>query len=186
MKEHYKGFLAIALAVVLFLIASITIRVALATEIPLAAVSSGSMEPTIHRGSLIIIKGVKPEEINAAPAPKGDIIVYLRSYTIKYDYIFFVFYSPDPIVHRAIKKVEINGKWYFLTKGDANKYYDQNPRDPRTWVPENRVLGKVIYVIPELGYPALFAKTTYGKAVLVLAIIAVLVLWIQAERRDRS
>lgn len=186
MKEKYRGIIAIVAVLMIFLAVSASIRVALATEIPIAAVSSGSMEPTIAKGSLIIVKGVSPEKIKAAPAPEGDIIVYLRAHTVKREILFFTFYNPEPVVHRAVKKVKIGDKWRFLTKGDANLGYDQNPNNPKTWVPEDRVLGKVVLVIPMLGYAVLFAKTPFGTALLVLLIAILLALWIRSERREHS
>jgi len=74
---------------------------------PILVVKSGSMEPVLSRGDVIIIQDVSPENINADPV-NGDIIV---------------FYKPGTnvlIVHRAVRKVNEG----FITKGDANTSSD--------------------------------------------------------------
>jgi len=113
---------------------------ALQTNTPLHTPISGSMEPTLKIGDLLIIRGgLKGKDIHASPKD-GDIII---------------FYNPNnpndlPIVHRAIKKIQKDGKWYFITKGDANP---KNDTDYWGWmVPEDYIIGKVIFVIPKVGY----------------------------------
>lgn len=67
---------------------------------------SGSMEDTIHTGSYILVKKVDPEDIK-----ENDIIS---------------FYSQDPIIyglpntHRVVDIINVDGKYEFVTKGDAN------------------------------------------------------------------
>lgn len=75
-------------------------------------VITGSMEPTIEAGSLIIIKKVDPETLE-----EGDIIAYI---------------SRDPAIygmvntHRVVKiyEDEERGGREFTTKGDANNEVD--------------------------------------------------------------
>jgi len=113
---------------------------ALQTDTPLHTPVSGSMEPTLKIGDLLIIRGgLKAEDIHASPQD-GDIIIFRNPR------------NPDdlPIVHRAIKKIQKDGKWYFVTKGDANP-----ENDTYYWgwmVPEDYIIGKVIFVIPKVGY----------------------------------
>lgn len=98
------------------------------------------MEPTLNVGDLLIIRGgLRAEDIHASPED-GDIIIF-RSPS-----------NPDaiPIVHRAIEKIQKDGKWYFVTKGDNNPYDDY--RAFGWMVPEDYVIGKVIFVIPKVGY----------------------------------
>ncbi|KYH39779.1 MAG: hypothetical protein AYL33_007320 [Candidatus Bathyarchaeota archaeon B63] len=112
------------------------LAIALQTSTPLHTPISRSMEPTLNVGDLLVIHGgLRGEDIHASPED-GDIIIF-RSPR-----------NPDaiPIVHRAIKKIQKDGKWYFETKGDNN-----NSPDP--WlVPEDYIIGKVILVIPKAGY----------------------------------
>lgn len=117
-----------------------TLTLVLHTSTPLHTPISGSMEPTLKIGDLLIIQGgLKAEDIYANPKD-GDIII---------------FYNPSdpsdlPIVHRAIKKIQKDGKWYFITKGDNNPFDDYKIFG---WlVPEDYIIGKVIFVIPKAGY----------------------------------
>lgn len=100
-------------------------------------VPSRSMEPTLSVGDLVVAVAASPREVSCGP--QGDIIVYRR---------------PDGarIIHRAVACVEREGRLYFLTKGDNNPYYDQDPGNPYTWVPEDRVVAKYVLRIPLLGY----------------------------------
>jgi len=53
----------------------------------------------------------------------------------------------------------------FVTKGDNNPYPDRDP------VPENNIIGKVIYRIPLLGYLFLFLRTPLGLIVFITLIL---------------
>lgn len=100
----------------------ITALVMAAVQIKPAIVVSGSMEPAIHTGSLVLIdaKDALPE--------KGDIIAFRRGDAF--------------VVHRVCG---MSGNDY-LTKGDANKF-----RDPGT-VCQDQIVGKTLFSIPRAGY----------------------------------
>jgi len=144
-NKLFKNGLFGAILLILFaLIGSLALQwilaLALQTSTPLHTPISRSMEPTLKVGDLLIIHGgLKAEDIYANPKD-GDIIVFKNPS------------NPNglPIVHRAIEKVQKDGKWYFITKGDNNPFDD---RKAFGWmVPEDYVIGKVIYVIPKVGY----------------------------------
>jgi signal peptidase len=135
----------------------------LKTDRPLYTPITGSMSPTLNIGDLLIVQGgITGESVYAANGT-GDIIV---------------FRSPSssnglPWVHRAINKVEINGKWYIETKGDAN-----NNADPFR-VPEDNIIGKVIFSIPMLGYVLNFLDDTtisIGSYVITLRVMLIIFL----------
>jgi len=139
-----RGMFEVVLLILLALLGSFALQwmlaLALHTNTPLHTPISGSMEPTLKIGDLLIIRGgLRAEDIHASPKD-GDIIV---------------FHNPEnpnglPIVHRAIEKIQKDGKWYFLTKGDNNPYDDYRAFG---WlVPEDYIIGKVIFVIPKVGY----------------------------------
>jgi len=112
----------------------------LQTDAPFHTPISGSMEPTLKVGDLLIIRGgLKAKDIYASP-DNGDIIVFRNPSDPQ----------GPPIVHRAIKKIYKNEKCYFLTKGD------NNPGDDLRlfgWlVPEEYLIGKVIFVVPKVGF----------------------------------
>ncbi len=123
---------------------------ALGTPYPMMVVVSCSMLPTLHRGDVIVVKGVSWDNIianNQWKDPNSTIIVY---------------YSPlegKMIVHRAYKKVEKNGDKYLIAWGDNNP-------QPDPWlVPESNIVGKVIYHIPYLGYPRIWIGELLGEDV---------------------
>lgn len=99
-------------------------------------VVSGSMQPKIPIGSLILVKPVMPETIAV-----GDVIA---------------FQSEDSVItHRVIKNKVVEGK--FTTKGDANAEEDMND------VPYAAVIGKVTFHCPLLGELLWVYTSTVGK-----------------------
>ncbi|MCC6013258.1 MAG: signal peptidase I [Candidatus Verstraetearchaeota archaeon] len=163
------------ITVIVFLIIIISFisifRTISGTNTPFTIVISGSMEPTIPTGSLVFIKKVNASEI-IANRTNGDIIVYMLPNTKVYDFFIFVIYDPLPIMHRAIDKKEISDKFYILTKGDANLLPDGNPNNPLTWVSEDRIIGKVVWYFPYMGY-----------YIIILIIVTAIIIMIIPERR---
>jgi len=143
-KEIIEG---IVIAVVLYLVISLTMSYALKVENPVAVVISGSMEPVYYRGDIIVIKGTDSSNIQVR-----DIVVYKRPY------------QDIPIVHRAINIIEEDGVLYFVTKGDNNtfedSYYENGKKLPG--VPDYAILGKSVMKIPKLGYVTIFFKRLIG------------------------
>jgi len=74
----------------------------LKTGYPMAAITSGSMWPTLKSGDLVLIRGISA----AGDIQNGDIVVYQnhRGFTI----------------HRVVAKNNDT----FITKGDANNVFD--------------------------------------------------------------
>jgi signal peptidase I len=123
----------------------------LGTEYPMMVVVSQSMVPTLGVGDYIIVAQIPDiREMQVAPQPIGEIIVFLKPGS-----------TDEYIVHRAIKKTDINGKLSFITKGDNNTFSDGTP------VPEANVIGKVIGHLPIIGYFSLFIKTTRGFGLII-------------------
>ena len=138
-----------------WLIIFILITIALATsfsvlKIPgnnishykLLVVQSGSMEPAIKTGSVILIKKQDTYSV-------GDIISFVSG-------------GQDSTTHRVVKTEVKNGKEIFYTKGDANQGED------RESVSIEKVLGKTIFILPYLGYAVAFAKTQKGFIFLII------------------
>lgn len=127
-------------------------------------VQSGSMEPTIHTGSLIFVKPLAEYEV-------GDIITKKTN---------------DPkitITHRIIEKKDDDGRITFQTKGDAN---DGNDMEDTL---QGLVIGKMIFKLPYLGYPVGYAKTVQGL-ILLIVVPAVIIIYdeinkIKAEVRKK-
>ncbi len=98
-------------------------------------VITGSMEPSIQAGSIIIVK----KEQQYYP---GDIITFKKGMA--------------DITHRIISSEVIQNKPYYQTKGDVNTAIDTS------YVSRDLVSGKMILHIPLAGKFVLFLKTVPG------------------------
>jgi len=136
------------------------LQIALNTQTPMVVVISGSMEPNINKGDLLFLRGMDPEHIKEKDSDnEGDVIVYDASG-------LWEGAPEDPIVHRVIDKYKHDGKWYFITKGDANAAADKEP------VPAHRILGVVCGRIPYVGWIKI-VMTDYGLFIPILIILSV-------------
>lgn len=101
---------------------------------------TGSMEPQIKPGDMVIIQKMKTEE-DINHLKEGDIINYKR--------------QNITITHR-IQKVNIDkaGNRSFITKGDNNSSADDIEVLP------NDIKGIIIGNIPKIGFPILLIKST--------------------------
>lgn len=125
------------------------------------AVLTGSMEPELKVGSLMVIRPVEPETIVA-----GDIIISRPTML-----------GENPISHRVTGIVG-NSPSYFETKGDAN-----GSPDPFTVTARNLV-GRVYLHAPYLGYATEFLKTPFGFVLgLVVPTLIIIALYIINVRR---
>ncbi|OGD63880.1 signal peptidase I [Candidatus Beckwithbacteria bacterium RBG_13_42_9] len=112
----------------------------------LFSVQSGSMEPNIRLGSLVVNKPQSSYQ-------KDDMVTFRSERSVK-----------ETVTHRIIEVSEDKdlNKVQYKTKGDANEDPDPEP------IPGNRVIGKVVFTIPYLGYAVAFAQTQTGLIVLVV------------------
>ena len=152
--KKYTEYLGLAMAVVVIAAAVFTY---LAPHIGwrVDAVGSGSMEPELKVGSVVVVRPVDPETI-----VPGDIITFRLSGV------------EETIVTHRVTSVEHNSPLYFTTKGDANLKPDPSP------VPAKDVVGKVIVNVPLLGYIAKYLKTFVGfMLTVVLPGLAIVVLY---------
>lgn len=95
------------------------------------AIATGSMEPELYVGDVAVIK-----KCNANDVEEGDIIEYqMEGYTV---------------IHRIKNKTQKNGQFTFITKGDNNNTEDSEP------VSEEQLIGKVIFKVRFLGFPAIW------------------------------
>ncbi len=119
---------------------------------------SGSMEPTVKVGSLLLTRPVDVEDLQV-----GDIITYR---------------SPGnhtTLTHRVASIRQENGERVFQTKGDASL-----EPDPREVMLRGQV-SKMVFDVPYLGYIVDFAKSIQGL-VLFLVVPAAGLLFIQAGK----
>ena len=97
-----------------------------------------------NKGDIMVLKGEKPKDIKV-----GQVIVFRsgREY---------------PIIHRVIKKWEVNGEYHFQTKGDHNLYSIQEPGLNEFDVKGKSVLGVAIFRIPWVGNIKIYTFKLFG------------------------
>ena len=113
-------------------------------------VSSGSMEPELSIGDVILT-----EEVDGESLKKGDIITYSGTEGN---------YANKVITHRIEDIQEVNGQLLFTTKGDANMEADPI-------IHEGQILGKMAFKVPIVGALYSFFITPYGLVVVLLVIL---------------
>lgn len=113
-------------------------------------VLSGSMEPSIGTGSLVIVKPADSYKI-------GDVITFQARGDL------------ESTTHRIEEIRVVGGVPLYTTKGDANNASD------RTEVSGNDVIGKVLFHIPYLGYVVNFIQKPIGflMAIIIPALIII-------------
>jgi signal peptidase len=121
-------------------------------NIKMLSVLSGSMEPTIHTGSVVIIRPESSYKV-------GDVITFGQNTK-----------TDIPTTHRIAEMKIVEGSAIYKTKGDANNVEDS------TETPAKEVIGKVLFSIPYLGYIVDFVKKPVGL-MLVIVIPAVVVIY---------
>jgi signal peptidase len=109
-------------------------------------VLSGSMEPTIHVGDIVVVR-----QIAAANARVGDVVTFRDPS------------DPDKLVTHRVRTIAISdGAVAFETKGDANTGVD------RWKVASDGTIGIVLYRVPKLGYVLFYVHGTMGRLLLVV------------------
>ena len=114
-------------------------------NVEIKIVKSGSMEPAIPTGSLVVVK----------PSPSfsygvGDVITFGADTK-----------TEVPTTHRIVAVEGAGSERIFITKGDANEDIDQES------VALREVVGKVLFSVPGAGYVLAFAREPLGFALLV-------------------
>jgi len=129
-------------------------RIYLDTEVPFVVAEGISMSPAIREGHIIVFRGVEPDEIDV-----GDIIIFEVPDELEE-------ILPPRITHRVIDKKTTAEGVTFRTKGD------NAPLDSFE-VPEDKVLGKEIAIIPYVGLVILVAKRPLGAVALVIGLVII-------------
>ena len=139
-RKIIKIALIISIAAILAIFLLFYRPVSLGGDTRYEPVFTGSMEPAIPVGSIVVIKPVNPESLK-----ERDIICFKLS-------------QPTSITHRIINITDEG----FVTKGDANEDQDQ-------WiVRKENIVGKAIFTIPYVGYLAYFVRTPLGFTLLII------------------
>ena len=117
-------------------------------------VMSGSMEPALKVGGIIVTKPERLENIQV-----GDIITFQTE-------------SGPKVTHRVVDIVEMEGKLHFQTKGDAN----EEP-DPNFVSSTGEEMRKVVFHLSYLGFVAQFMKSKLVFLVMVGIPAIILIIW---------
>lgn len=155
---YYAICVSIALLIVFVAIPALPIT----GSYKVLTVLSGSMEPAIHTGSVVVVGSASDYKI-------GDVITFSEAKREK-----------TSITHRIvdIKGSESEERSY-LTKGDANKTPDQ--KDVR----REDIQGKVIFTIPYAGYAVAEARKPLGF-VLIIIIPCLVVIFDEIKKIKRE
>ena len=122
-------------------------------------VLSGSMEPVMSPGDVVIIEDVPAEQIE-----KGDVITFGGGG------------GSTPTTHRVIGVTEQDGTLAFETKGDANEDADSARVAPGDIQGKVMSVSGYLFVIPLIGYVIRFAGTQTGFFALFAIPVALFVL----------
>jgi len=95
-------------------------------------IASGSMTPNLLKGDVVVIEKIKDKK----NIEIGTVIAYR--------------YSQRIIVHRLVKKINVDGGIYYYTKGDANNEVDNYK------ITEDMIIGVVNIRVPYIGYPTVW------------------------------
>jgi signal peptidase len=140
----WKGFYYLVFAVIIIIALLLIVS---AFPIPgnfqIKTVQSGSMEPAIQTGGLVVVKPTENYQ-------EGDVVT------------FFGEDSYETVTHRITSVQLVEGEPRYVTKGDANENED------REKISREQIIGKVILDLPYLGYVVNFAKTPIGFALIVI------------------
>jgi signal peptidase I len=130
-------------------------------------VMSGSMEPNISTGDLVMAVPISPTE-----AKNGEVLTF-----------------PDPdrndrlLTHRVASASAHGDTYSFVTQGDANNTVER-------WnVPADGRIGRVVLHVPKLGYLLTLGRTPAGRIALItvpalmLAAFALAAIW-RPRRRE--
>lgn len=140
MKIIYTIFVVLIAVVALTLAVSV---LPVSGKFKVFVVLSGSMEPAIKTGSVVLVYPKAQYQI-------GDVITFTESR------------GGVPITHRIKDVMLERGAPRFITKGDANE--DEDLRR----VTQNEIIGKVWVTVPYMGYPIEAAKKPLGFLAIII------------------
>lgn len=166
MTEGWVGTIVyVFIGIGLALLAKQALAFGLSTDMPVVAVVSESMQhdnaARTHYGWLESRFGYSSDEVNSWSVPTGffvgdmPIVHGSEEYQIGDVIVYQVPGQSFPIIHRIVK---INSDGTYQTKGDNNM--EQWPYELS--VKESQIYGKVMFVVPKLGYVKVLFTSVFG------------------------
>jgi signal peptidase len=137
---------------VLWTIGGVLFGICMAVTVPFffgiksLTVLSGSMEPVIHVGDIVVVRQISPLD-----ARVGDVVTF-RDPTDR-----------DKLITHRVRKMSVaDGAVSFETKGDANTSVE------RWKIGTDGTIGLVVYRVPKLGYALYYVHGMLGRLLLVV------------------
>jgi signal peptidase len=164
-KIIYYVFLAGVISIALLLVVSIF---PITGNFKVLIVQSGSMEPVIHTGSVVIVKPAADYKI-------GDIITFGPNTKTK-----------APTTHRIADIKVQDGIPIYITKGDANNAPDVKE------IRKSEIIGKVLFSVPYAGYAVNAAKQPLGFTAIIILPAAIIIydeirkIWEEAKKMRKK
>jgi len=161
-KGVIKDIAIVAIAVIVIWIG---LQAAFGTQNPFYVVASGSMIPALEVYDIIVIQGHDPfEEVQV-----GDIIVFDRPSD-----------HNRVIVHR-VESILNEEPFTVRTQGDANPSFIRGTDYPIT---EEEYIGKVAYVIPQVGYITQILKPPMNYIIIAIVIGIMIIKQFAGKKKD--
>lgn len=136
----------------LWALAGAAAAVALAIAVSVAfgdrpfTVMSGSMEPAVRVGDVVITRPIAP-----LAAHPGDVVTFRDPL------------DPKRLITHRLRSIEVRGaSVHAVTKGDANNTVE------RWSVPTSARIGRVVLRLPRVGYALAVARGPLGKLLLIV------------------
>ena len=154
---HEHGYrLGEVLGSVLVMMFAVGIAASMFMGVRFMTVVSGSMRPAIDVGDLVVVAPVNRYNVSV-----GEVIAFVR--------------GGITILHRVVGITRVRGQLAYVTKGDANNAPDREPVLPQ------QIVGRLVYVVPHVGYPLVYIaqyQRGYVNAVVTAILFIVLVYYI--------
>lgn len=146
-----------AIKTIIFWLATVSLLLAIAfIALPMLggleyrAIISGSMEPDIPVGSLVIIAKIKDAKVEI-----GDVITFAAA-------------GDKTVTHKVVG--------YDLSKDAVITHGIANADGVNEITPYKNIIGKVVFTIPWIGKAFLFVSSSRGKVITITAIAALYIL----------
>ena len=156
-KKNPKRNIAYVILLVIIALVLGAPLIAGTSSYPLTIVTGTSMLPTLENGDVVYYTGI---DASKGTIPVGTIIVFAQNQTGP-----LAFLTRPVVIHRIISTEFKDGQIVYKTQGDNNDQPDSG------YVTQEKILGKVAFVIPKLGLVFDFAKSPQGLAVIISIII---------------